>query len=66
MLGLIGAALLALNMEFSGYGRYAFLASNITWIAYGIRAATFSLLVMQVSFTLKSLLGLYRWIVVPT
>ena len=64
ILGLIGAALLALNFEYSGYGWFAFLASNVAWIAYGLRTKTRSLLTMQLGFTLTSIIGLYRWLAI--
>ena len=64
ILGLIGAALLALNVSISGYGWIAFLASNVAWITYGVLTKTYSLLVMQVGFTITSFVGLYRWLLV--
>ena len=64
LLGLFGAALLALNVQISGYGWVAFLASNMAWITYGIRTKTNSLLVMQLGFTFTSFVGLYRWLFV--
>jgi len=62
-LGLLGAALLAINLPISGYGWIAFLASNVAWIIYGLRTKTTSLLVMQIGFTITSVVGMYRWLV---
>ena len=61
--GLLGAAVLALNFNYSAFGWVAFLLSNIAWIIYSIRTAQVSLLVMQLGFTATSLLGIYRWII---
>ncbi len=59
--GLLGAALLALNNRYSGYGFAAFLISNVCWISYGVLSGSWGLVVMQMGFTATSLLGLYRW-----
>lgn len=64
-LGLIGAALLALNTRISGYGFVAFLASNICWISFALLSGTYGLLTMQLGFTVTSALGVYRWLYKP-
>jgi hypothetical protein len=61
-LGLVGAALLSLNLKASRYGWLFFLLSNFAWTAYGIRTDAYGLVAMQVGFTLTSLLGVYRWL----
>lgn len=61
-LGVLGSFLLATNSRFSGYGFLAFLGSNAMWISYGVMAGAPALIVMQVAFTLTSLLGVYRWL----
>lgn len=60
--GLIGAAILALNTSFSGWGFAAFLASNFAWIAFGLANRSWGLVTMQVGFTATSILGMYRWL----
>lgn len=61
LFGVVGAGTLALNMPWSGIGWYIFLGSNSSWIAYALFKRVPSLLLMQIAFTLTSLLGVYRW-----
>ncbi|WP_245538816.1 hypothetical protein [Thiobacillus denitrificans] len=60
--GLLGAGLLALNADFSGWGFAAFLVSNFAWIAFGVMSKSWGLVTMQVGFTATSILGMYRWL----
>lgn len=60
--GLVGAAVLALNASFSGWGFVLFLLSNMFWIAYGYMTGTKSLVLMQIGFTLTSMMGIWNWI----
>ncbi|MEW6283016.1 MAG: hypothetical protein AB1758_30665 [Candidatus Eremiobacterota bacterium] len=62
--GLLGAALLATNSDISGWGFVAFLVSNLFWIAFGLLNKTYGLLLMQAGFTLTSIVGVYRWLLV--
>lgn len=61
ILGLLGAAVLATNSPYSGYGFVAFLASNLCWIYYGYTKRAHGLLTMQAGFTLTSVIGIARW-----
>ncbi|WP_341744713.1 nicotinamide mononucleotide transporter [Azonexus hydrophilus] len=61
--GLVGAGLLATNSPLSGYGFVAFLASNLCWFIFGYKTRAYGLLVMQVGFTLTSILGIWRWLI---
>lgn len=61
--GLAGSALLASKGEFAGFGFVAFLASNVGWLAYGLRTRTWSLVVMQAGFTVTSIIGIKNWLV---
>jgi hypothetical protein len=61
-LGLAGATLIALNVRASGYGWLLFLASNIAWIAYGVRVEAHGLVAMQLGFSVTSLVGIRRWL----
>ncbi|WP_284155516.1 hypothetical protein [Sulfuricystis multivorans] len=63
--GAAGALLLALNNRWSGYGFVLFLVSNAAWIAYGLMTHTFGMVAMQIVFTGTSLLGVWRWLVLP-
>lgn len=61
--GLLGAALLALNNAWSGYGFLAFLFSNVCWITYGRMTDAKGLITMQLGFTATSLIGIWQWLV---
>jgi nicotinamide riboside transporter PnuC len=59
--GLLGAFVLSLNCKHSGWGFVAFLGSNMAWIIFAIQNNLNGLLVMQIGFTVTSLIGIYRW-----
>lgn len=61
LIGLLGALLLALHNEISGWGFVAFLLSNILWIVWGVRKRAHGLLTMQIGFTVTSLMGIINW-----
>jgi nicotinamide riboside transporter PnuC len=56
-----GALLLASKTPRSGYGFILYLISNVFWIAYGLAVNARGLLVMQIFFSITSLIGIYRW-----
>lgn len=60
--GILGAGLLALNNDYSGYGFISFMLSNICFIIIGFKCKLYGLLVMQVFFTLTSIVGIYTWL----
>lgn len=60
--GILGAALLALNNNASGWGFVAFLASNLFWMAFGFRQRAHGLVTMQVVFTATSVAGIHNWL----
>lgn len=64
--GAAGALLLACNKRWSGYGFVLFLFANAAWMAYGALTATFGLVTMQIVCTGTSLLGIWRWLVLPS
>jgi hypothetical protein len=59
--GLAGSLLLALNIHASAWGFALFLASNLFWLAYGVRARAWGMVTMQCGYTLTSTLGIVRW-----
>lgn len=60
--GLLGAGLLAMNdSNISRWGFVAFLVSNLLWIIYGLDHKAYSLIVMQVGFTITSTVGIINW-----
>lgn len=61
--GLLGAALLSLNNEYSGFGFVLFLFSNFAWMGFGYIKGYTWLVIMQVGFTLTSLAGIYNWLI---
>lgn len=65
LLGLIGSAMLALNVSVSGFGFLAFLISNLFWLVFGVKKKAWGLVTMQVGFTVTSLMGLYNWLLKP-
>lgn len=61
--GIGGAGLLALNVSWSGIGWILFLVSNFLWIQYGWKNRMRSLVIMQLGFTVTTLVGIWRWLV---
>lgn len=66
LLGLAGAALLAANHRLSGWGFLAFLLSNVCWITYALMTNAYGLIAMQAGYTLISVFGLCRWLLIPS
>lgn len=62
--GIAGAILVALNMEVSGYGFLLFLASSLLWCAAGVAHRDDSLILLQATFIIINIIGIYRWLVV--
>lgn len=62
--GIAGAILVALNMEVSGYGFLLFLASSLLWCAAGVVQRDDSLILLQATFVVINIIGIYRWLVV--
>jgi hypothetical protein len=60
--GLLGAGLLALNASISGFGFVAFLISNLAWIGFALSIRAYGLLMMQLGFTVTSVVGIARWL----
>lgn len=61
----MGALMLALNNQTSGYGFVAFLASNVCWLIFGWLTSAPGLVVMQLVFSVTSGLGIWRWLIQP-
>jgi hypothetical protein len=59
--GLTGAWLLASNDEHAAWGWWAFLASNVAWIAFGWTRRHWFLVLQQVGFTASSVWGIWTW-----
>ena len=62
--GIAGAVLVALNTEVSGYGFLLFLASSFLWCAAGVAQRDDSLILLQATFVIINIIGIYRWLVV--
>lgn len=58
--GLIGSALLALNLPVSRFGWLMFLASNFFLLCFAYLSNHTGLLMLQVGFTLTSVIGIVR------
>ncbi|GAB4129835.1 MAG: hypothetical protein Fur0040_12470 [Sideroxydans sp.] len=65
IIGLCGAMLLAMNTRYSAWGWVLFLLSNAAWILFGLMTHATGLVVMQLGFTITSLMGVWKWLVVP-
>ncbi|PIQ12148.1 MAG: hypothetical protein COW70_10945 [Hydrogenophilales bacterium CG18_big_fil_WC_8_21_14_2_50_58_12] len=63
--GVLGAAMLAANNRWSGYGFVLFLISNVAWIGFGIMSHAYGLVSMQGVFTITSVIGIWQWIIQP-
>lgn len=60
--GLFGSILVAFNSAtYSKWGFVAFLASNLLWIFFGLSKKLYPLVVMQMGFTVTSLIGITQW-----
>jgi drug/metabolite transporter (DMT)-like permease len=62
--GIAGASLVALNLDVSGYGFLLFLASSLLWCAAGVAQRDDSLILLQATFVIINIIGIYRWLVV--
>jgi len=65
VLGVVGSFVLARNDARSGWGFVAYLASNGGWLAYGVAAELYALIVQNLVFTAISGFGVWRWLVQP-
>lgn len=63
--GLCGAALLAWKCKYSGWAFVVYLVSNGAWIAYGLLSHTPGMVVMQIGFTVTSVIGIWNWLIAP-
>lgn len=59
--GIIGALLLALNIESSRFGYVAYLVSNVAWLAFGWLFSVQGLVIMQSVFLVTTIIGLRNW-----
>ncbi|CAB5514258.1 hypothetical protein LMG26857_03316 [Achromobacter anxifer] len=60
--GLFGSYLVAANVSVSGFGFVAFLASNMLFLAYGIKTKAWGIVTMQMGYTGSSVMGIMRWL----
>lgn len=60
--GLLGSAVLALKGEYAGWGFVAYLVSNLGWIAYGVATRTWAIVLMQLGFTVTSVIGIKNYL----
>lgn len=60
--GVTGAVVIALNLGMVVFGFGLFLISSILWTVAGWRQREASLVVLQGTFTVINLVGIYRWI----
>ena len=60
--GIIGALMLALNNDFSGYGYIFFILSSFSLTFDFFRDKLYSMIWMQAIFLMINLIGGYQWI----
>ena len=59
--GIVGSTMLAANTTASRWGFAWYLASNVSWIGFGVATHAWGLVTMQLAFTGVSVFGLVRW-----
>jgi hypothetical protein len=59
--GIVGSTMLAANTTASRWGFAWYLASNVSWIGFGVATEAWGLVTMQLAFTGVSVFGLVRW-----
>lgn len=62
LFGVIGAVLLSLNTNYSGYGYVFFLISSTVLAAWSVREKHEHQLLMYVVFTCININGCYQWL----
>ena len=62
-LAVVGALAIALNIPYSGWGFVAFLVSSISWSIAGFMMKEPCLVVLQGTFVVINLIGIYRWLI---
>jgi hypothetical protein len=60
--GVSGAIMIALNLGLVIYGFGLFLISSLLWGLIGWLQREMSLLVLQGTFTIINIVGIYRWL----
>jgi hypothetical protein len=65
-MGLLGTALLSFKCRWSGWGFMAYLASNAGWLTFAAEHGLVALFWQQAGFTIFSMVGVWRWLVMPT
>lgn len=60
--GISGAVLIAMNFGVVAYGFAFFLVSSLIWLAAALAQREPSLAVLQGTFTVINVIGLWRWI----
>jgi len=59
--GITGALLVALNMNMFVLGYTLFLTSSITWVSYAFMTKQTNLLILNLTFGIINLIGLYNF-----
>lgn len=63
--GILGAALIASNTAFSGYGWIGFSISSVLLSGFAIYIRAWWMLSMQICFSITNAVGLWRWLIEP-
>jgi hypothetical protein len=62
--GVLGALVLAINLPISGWGWLLFTVSSAFWTVAGLVLRDMSLVVLQATFLVVDLIGVWRWLIV--
>ncbi len=62
-LAVVGALAIALNIPYSRWGFVAFLVSSVCWSIAGFMMKEPSLVVLQGTFVIINVIGIYRWLI---
>ncbi len=62
--GVVGALILALNIPVSGWGWLLFAISAAAWTVAGMVIRDHSLVVLQGTFLVVDLVGIWRWLII--
>lgn len=60
--GVIGALLIALNINMFEVGYSLFLSSSVLWVVYSVKTKQMNLFLMNIVFTVINLIGLINFI----
>lgn len=65
LLGIVGGLMIGVNISYvSRYGFIPFLLSSIIWLFVGYKMKENSIIILNATFVLINVLGVYQWLIV--